>query len=145
MNADSVLLEKQLSRAQSGSLGEVELEINARLMKGDRDLAEICEAYANGLTKESRFDAALEVLNAWRADRPDTPIPLYRIGRIEEYLQQLDLAKSSYRAAIDKDKNFFPALLGLARIVSVKTKRTSLVSCTSSVLECLGQRLQRLG
>ena len=116
MEADRVLLERQLSQAQSGSLGEVELKITARLAKGDRDLSEICEAYANGLAKESRFDAALKILEAWQADQPDAPIPLYRIGRIEEYLQQLDQAKSNYRAAIDKDKNFFPAIFGLARL-----------------------------
>ena len=116
MDADRVVLERQLSQAQSGFLGDVELKITARLAKGDRDLSEICEAYANGLTKESRFDAALEILNAWRTDQPDAPIPLYRIGRIEEYLLQLDLAKSNYRAAIVKDKDFFPAVFGLARL-----------------------------
>ena len=115
MAADRVLLERQLSQAQSGFLGEVERKITTRLLAGDRELAEICEAYANGLAKESRFDAALEVLKAWQADRPDTPIPWYRIGRIEEYRHQFDKAKSSYRAAIAKDKNFFPAVFGLAR------------------------------
>lgn len=116
MDADRVILERQLSQAQSGFLKDVELEITARLAKGDRDLSEICEAYANGLAKESRFDTALEILKAWRADQPDAPVPLYRIGRIEEYLLQLDLAKGNYRAAIAKDKNFFPAVFGLARL-----------------------------
>lgn len=116
MDADRVVLERQLSQAQSGFLREVEPKITARLAKGDRDLAEICEAYANGLAKDSRFDTALEILNAWRADQPDLPIPLYRIGRIEEYLLQLDQAKCNYRAAIVKDKNFFPAVFGLARL-----------------------------
>ena len=115
MEADRVLLERQLSQAQRGFLDEVEHKLTARLLSGDRELAEICEAYAKGLAKESRFDAALEVLRAWHADRPDTPIPLYRIGRIEEFLQQFDKAKSSYRAAIAKDKEFFPAMFGLAR------------------------------
>ena len=116
MEADRIVLERQLSLAQNGFLGDVELKITERLAKGDRDLPEICEAYANGLAKESRFDAALEILNAWRADQPDAPIPFYRIGRIEEYLQQLDQAKSNYRAAIVKDMNFFPAIFGLARL-----------------------------
>ena len=115
MDADRVLLERQLSQAQSGILGAVEREINARLLAGDSELSEICEAYANGLTKESRFDAAVAVLKAWQADRPDTPIPWYRIGRIEEYRQQFDKAKSSYKTAISKNKDFFPAVFGLAR------------------------------
>ena len=115
MDADRVLLERQLSQAQSGSLGEVERKITTRLLDGDSELAEICEAYANGLAKESRFDAALKILKAWQADRPDTPIPWYRIGRIEEFLLQFDKAKSSYRTAISKDKDFFPAVFGLAR------------------------------
>lgn len=115
MEADRVLLERQLSRAQSGFLGEVEREITTRLMSGDREIGEICEAYATGLTKASRFDAALEVLKAWQSDMPDTPIPWYRIGRIEEYRQQFDKAKSSYKTAIAKDQDFFPAVFGLAR------------------------------
>lgn len=116
MKADRVLLERQLSQAQSGHLGAVEREINARLMNGDSELSEICEAYANGLTGESRFDAAIQVLSAWKADRPGTPIPSYRIGRIEEYRQQFDKAKSSYKAAIAINKDFFPAVFGLARL-----------------------------
>ncbi len=116
MEADRVVLERQLSLAQNGLLEDVELKITERLSKGDRDLPEICEAYANGLAKESRFEAALKILNAWRADQPDTPIPLYRIARIEEYLQQLDHAKSNYQSAILKNKNYFPAIFGLARL-----------------------------
>lgn len=115
MAIDRVELERNLSQAQRGFLGEVEREITTRLLEGDPEFAEICEAYAKGLAKESRFDAALEVLRAWQADMPDTPIPLYRIGRIEEFLQQFDKAKSSYRAAIAKDEDFYPALFGLAR------------------------------
>ena len=115
MNMDRVLLERQLSQAQSGFLINIEKKITSRLLDGDRDLAEICEAYASGLTKESRFDAAVEVLRAWQADRPDTPIPSYRIGRIEEYQQQFDKAMISYQASLSKNNDYFPALFGLAR------------------------------
>ncbi|QDV22810.1 tetratricopeptide repeat protein [Aureliella helgolandensis] len=109
-------LEQQLELAQSGNLSQVEPELTRRLAAGDRDAAEISEALANGLGMASRFEEALAILEAWAKDVPSNPTPRYRIGRIEEYVQQLESAKENYRVAIALDENYFPALFSLARL-----------------------------
>lgn len=110
-------LERQLSLAQSGKLQEVESALSENLSKGFGDLAEICEAYANGLSMASRASDALNVLQAWHRDLPSDPVPLYRIGRIEEHQIRLDEAKTSYRSAIELKPDYFPALYSLARLL----------------------------
>lgn len=110
-------LERKLSIAQYGRLADVEPEVSQALANGADDSAEISDAYANGLTRDSRFAAALEILNAWKSDRPEDATPRYRIARIEEYLNTLADAKASYRAAIARRENYYPAMYNLARLL----------------------------
>ncbi len=114
---ERVELERQLSQAQSGKLDEVEKALSENLSKGIGDLAEICEAYANGLSMASRFNDALSILEAWHRDLPNDPVPIYRIGRIQEHLILVDDAKASYRSAIELQENYYPALYSLARLL----------------------------
>ncbi len=116
-NNDRIELERKLSYAQTGRLDEVESELNERLATGDPDSAEICEAYANGLAMSSRFEAAIKILDAWRIDRPNDPRPAHRMAKIQEHLQQLDNARASYERAIAIDKNYFPAIFSLGRML----------------------------
>ena len=111
-----IKLEELLSSAQSGRLNEVELELSSRLAAGDIDAAEICDAYANGLAKESRFEEAVKILQAWSVDRPEDAVPYFRIGRIQEHLQKTDDAKLNYKTAATKDPKYYPAVYSLARI-----------------------------
>ncbi len=115
-SVDRLRLEEMLSLAQSGHLGQVEKELSSRLAQGDSDAPEICDAYANGLAKESRFDDAIAILKAWRSDRPDDAVPYYRMARIQEHLQQLDEAKVNYKTSVQKNPKYYPAVYSVARI-----------------------------
>ena len=109
--------ERILGLAQSGQLEGIEVEINQWLREGDSEMAEISDAYANGLAIQSRLDAAIRVLQAWHQDYPDDPVPLYRHGRIQEHSDELEEAERNYRAAIASDDQYYPAFYSLGRLL----------------------------
>ena len=108
--------EHWLAMAQTGQLDEIEGKLNDWLAEQDRDMLEICEAYANGLAKLARFDDAEALLDAWERDFPDDPEPNYRRGRIREHQRQYEIAEQQYQAALAKDNKFYPAAYSVARI-----------------------------
>jgi tetratricopeptide (TPR) repeat protein len=117
-------LEEMLGMAQSGRLSDVEAELTSRLGQGDVDAAEICDAYANGLARESRFDEAIAILQAWRDDRPQDAVPSYRIARIQEHMHKLEDAKANYQKAVENNPEYYPAIYSLARIFLDENKAT---------------------
>ena len=116
-SADRVERERVLGRAQAGELDGIEPQINRWLTRGGHEAAEISNAYANGLAANSRFEAALRVLNAWHQDFPQDPQPLFRIGRIQEHFKQIEEARESYLAAVALDADHYPALYSLGRLL----------------------------
>lgn len=114
---DRIERERVLGQVQAGQLEPVQSRINHWLSQGDPEAAEISNAYANGLAANSRFDAALRVLAAWHQDFPNDPLPLYRIGRIHEHLDQIDEAEASYRAAVAADPQHYASLYSLGRLL----------------------------
>lgn len=112
-----VSLERALAQAQSGSLDSVEPLLFDALRNGLGDSSEISDAYANGLTILSRFDQALNVLQAWQNDYPDDPRPPYRIGRIYEHQAVWDKAQDHYRQSINVSPTYHPARFRLGRVL----------------------------
>lgn len=116
LDQERVERERILARVQSGELQTYEAKINEWLMQSDPDSAEICDAYANGLAVVSRLDDAVRVLDAWHADDPSHPVPLYRLGKIHEYFDDTDAATASYQQAIAANPNYYPATFRLANL-----------------------------
>lgn len=134
-DAEPIRRQRVLAKAQSGRLDEVEREINRWLASGEGNIAEISDAYANGLAKQSRVPAALTVLEAWHADFPDDPRPRFRIGRIKEYAQLDEEAKQNYRAAVDVDPDCYRAWYALGRILLDQKQIREARACYERCLE----------
>ncbi len=109
--------EEMLALVQIGEVDEYESEVMSWLASPGDDAPEICDAYANGLAANGRFNDAMQVLAAWRSDFPDDPRCDYRIGRIHEHQEQYDKAEASYREAIAKSDDFYPAIFSLGRVL----------------------------
>lgn len=109
--------EQLLAAAQTGRLYEIEPQIKAWLAEPGDDAIEICEAYSNGLAMLGRLQDALVILDAWQADRPDDPAPLFRRGRIHEHQLDYVAAEKAYREALRRDPHHPPALYALARLL----------------------------
>jgi tetratricopeptide (TPR) repeat protein len=113
----AVRLEELLALAQTGQLDGIEHELITRLSDPGVDAAEISDAYANGLATVSRFGDSAAVLAAWSKDFPDDPRPDYRAGRLHEHFHRWDQAEASYRQALSRDSNYYPARYRLGRVL----------------------------
>jgi tetratricopeptide (TPR) repeat protein len=109
--------EHVLAMAQSGELDRVETELIEWLREAGPEAAEISDAYANGLAIAARFDDAMTILDGWRMDFPNDPRPEYRIGRIEEYQERYVEAEASYRRALARSADYFPARFRLGLVL----------------------------
>jgi tetratricopeptide (TPR) repeat protein len=113
----AVRREWMLAEIQSGRLESHEPQVKAWLMDGDPDLAEIADAYANGLAACSRFDEALEILGAWGNDYPKDPMPAFRAGRIQEFFEDFETAAGAYQEAVNRRDDFLPGHFALGRVL----------------------------
>lgn len=109
--------EEMLALVQAGEVAEYESKVMGWLESPGDDAPEICDAYANGLAANGRFNDAMQILAAWRSDFPNDPRCDYRIGRIHEHQEQYDKAEASYREAIAKADDFYPAIFSLGRVL----------------------------
>lgn len=116
LSTQRVKRERILAAVQSGQLERHEATVNRWLMDADGDSAEICDAYANGLALVSRLDDAAKVLEAWHADDPTHPVPLYRLGKLHEYFDDQEAAERAYLEASEKEASYPPALFRLANL-----------------------------
>lgn len=116
-NDVAIAREAMLLAVDIGQLEEIEEPLMSWLAEADAaDRREICATYSNALAREARFDDAKRLLEAWRADFPDDPEPEYRLGRILEHLRRTRDAGERYRAALERDPSYHPAIYSLARL-----------------------------
>ncbi len=122
---DTKFLEREQTLALV-SLGQltpsVEQQLTSWTLEPDADLADILDAYVNGLTATSRFEDAFSMLNLWEEKLPNDPTPNYRRGRIEEHLARFAQASAEYRKTIDKDEHHFKARYSLARLLNLERR-----------------------
>ena len=71
-SASQIEREQWLALAQSGQLAESERHFPELLMNSAGDMADICEALANGLMRHHREPDALRIVDAWLKDQPDS-------------------------------------------------------------------------
>ena len=112
--------EQMLAMAQMGQLAGIEEKLKDWLASGDRNQREICEAYANGLARTTRFPELENLLNAWQADHPDDPEPHFRRGRIREHQRMFSAAEEEYAQAFAKNARFLAAAHSLGRLAIEK-------------------------
>jgi len=93
--------EQWLALAQSGQLDEAEPHLDELLADPQGDAQEICEAYVRGYLRVYRFVPALRLLDAWQADFPKDPQPLFWRGRINEHTFGDHKAVVLYRQAVE--------------------------------------------
>ena len=112
--ATGIEREQWLAQAQSGQLRDVEERLPLLLADPRDDGAEICEAFVNGYFLNERMDEAARILEAWIADFPRDPEPLFIRGRIRAESQFLKDAEQDFRAALSLDPAYWLAALELA-------------------------------
>lgn len=93
--------ERWLVLAQSGQLREAELHLDELLADPRGDAREICEAFVSGYLRVYRFGRASDLLEAWQADFPKDPQPLFWRGRICQHLRKDRQALQLSREALD--------------------------------------------
>jgi tetratricopeptide (TPR) repeat protein len=102
-NADEVLLEWALLRAQVGELEAVEGYLIDQLRSGSAQVVLIQEALIEGYTRTYRLGPALAGVEEWLKQRPDDTQALYLQGCIYQQVQRPQMALSSYRRAVELD------------------------------------------
>jgi tetratricopeptide (TPR) repeat protein len=106
--------EQCLALAQSGQLRDVESKLPGLLANPQDDGPEICQAFVNGYFLNHRMTEAARLLDAWIADFPRDPEPLYIRGKIHSTSQFYKDAEHDFRAALSLDRAYWPAALELA-------------------------------
>ncbi len=112
--------EQWLAQAQSGQLRDVETRLPRLLADPREDGAEICEAYVNGYFLNHRLTEAGRLLDAWIADFPHDPEPLYIRGKIRSESQFYKDAEDDFRGALSRAPKYWPALFELANTLAIE-------------------------
>lgn len=92
--------EQWLALAQSGQMDEAEPHLDELLADPQGEVPEICDAYVAGYLRVYRFDPASKLLDAWQADFPKDPQPLFWRARICEHDLRENKAVPLYRDAL---------------------------------------------
>ncbi len=119
LNADRLSREQDLHLLNIGEISsELESKVEAWINEGPADMPLIVDAYVNGLASQSRFTAALRLLDAYERVYPNDPMVNYRLGLIHEHSRNKAEAERQYNNAYSKDSRYFKAAWCLARIRS---------------------------
>lgn len=110
--------ERWLVLAQSGQLREAELHLDELLADPQGDAQEICEAFVSGYLRAYRFGRASDLLQAWEADFPNDPQPLFWRGRICQHMRRDRQALALCREALDLAPDRVDLRLELATLLA---------------------------
>ncbi|MFO0942105.1 MAG: tetratricopeptide repeat protein [Pirellulales bacterium] len=104
------------------NIGEISPELEAKTEKwineSPPDVPLIVDAFVNGLASQSKFQAALRLLEAYEVVFPNDPMVNYRLGLIHEHSRNKAEAERQYNLAHSKNSRYFKAVWCLARIRS---------------------------
>lgn len=93
--------EQQFLLAQSGRFRELNGSAGELLINAGEDGAEACEAVVNGMMLTYQLSAASTVIDAWAADYPEDPQPLYCRGTLYAEQENWPEAIRFFRQALD--------------------------------------------
>src|SRR5262245_9036125 len=102
-NAERIVLEQYLMRAQRGELADVEKKLLAFLNKDDPDRPFIYDVLTFQWMMTQRFNDALPRLEAWQRLQPELTEPLIRRAWVLERLTDFPAAIAAYQEALDLD------------------------------------------
>lgn len=102
-NAENVLLEWALLRAQIGELAAVEEYLKDQLRRGSDQTPLIEEALIQGYIRTYRIGQALAGVQEWLRRQPDDTQALYMQGCIWQQVQRPQKALPAYRRAVELD------------------------------------------
>jgi predicted Zn-dependent protease len=121
---DDRLIEKErlLGAAQSGAMQMAEPHFRRLLLDSGGDEVEVCEAFANGLMLQQRWQSAISLCKPWIDDFPDDPMPHLILGRIAIELQKFTDAEDHFRNAVKRGDVNGEAQLSLASVLHTQTK-----------------------
>lgn len=102
-DAERILLEKYLLRAERGEVRDVEKKLLAFVAKDDRDAIFILDVLTYQWTVTHRFAEALARVHDWVQRQPGQREPLIRRAWIEERLRDYPAALADYQQALDLD------------------------------------------
>ena len=109
--------ERDLALAQSGKLEQVSDSINMWMTEPGNDVADIADAYSQGLEANDRAYEAKVVLTVWRADCPSDPKPHMQLARLAENELRDGDAEREYRLALEKNPHYPPALFAYGNLL----------------------------
>lgn len=99
--ARHLIREQRLAQAQSGQMHEAEPHLAGMLTDSGEDGEEICEAFALGYCRAQRLSQALQILDVWLADYPQSVYPLLLRGRLYSLDSRLVKAEADFRRACE--------------------------------------------
>lgn len=102
-NANAVLMEWALLRAQAGELEAVESYLHDQLRRGSDQADLIQEALIEGYARTYRIGPALAGVEDWLQRSPDDTQALYLRGSIYQQVQRPQSALGSYRRTVELD------------------------------------------
>ncbi len=102
-NAERIVLERYLLRAERGELGQVEKKLRAFLTKGDADAIFILDVLTYQWMMTHRFSEALLHLKEWARLQPTQREPIVRRAWVLERLRDFPAALADYQQALDLD------------------------------------------
>lgn len=102
-NAEELLLEWALLRAQAGELATVEDYLSGQLLRGSPQSSLIREALIEGYTRTYRIGPALAGVEEWLRQQPDDTQALYLQGGIWQQVQRPQKALRDYRRVLELD------------------------------------------
>lgn len=121
VTAERLERERWLLEVQAGVLSDGPARLTTLLNDARNDGREICEAFVNGYVLNYQVDDALVLIDAWRGDFPNDPMPWLVLGRIEEHRGNVEQSEEHYRQALKTDPRFASAAYNLARLKLTRT------------------------
>lgn len=99
---DAWKLEAQLAQVAEG---RQRLDINQcrALMSGEGEPSDIAEAFITGFTRQRDYESALTVVDAWRADEPQSVQPQYLTGVIAITAQERSTARKHWEEVLQRE------------------------------------------
>jgi tetratricopeptide (TPR) repeat protein len=121
--AAAVELERTLVQAQLGELTAAqERDLRSQVTADNPDRFFVLEALALGYQRTYRLVLALECLNVWLREQPDSPSGRLRRGWILERLERPSDAEADYRYLLQRQPDNRVAILRLANLLRIRNQ-----------------------
>lgn len=114
---DDLAFERLLLKAAADDTDAVVGVLAVRASAGGEAADQCRHAVVSGYLRDYRYADAQRVLEAWRAEAPDSPLLGLLQGRMQEQLQQYQPAADTYAAVVERHPDHLDARLRLVRML----------------------------